>query len=136
MIRFTTVYELYLQQEDQAKAELGRVERKRAELLSERAVIIDRQRAASLDVAPTMHEQYLAFHRAQHDLIKRHDTLIAAQETLINTARDALKLAHQRCASIAKLRARDRVADAARYEKREQRRNDDRAATSISQGVP
>ena len=132
MIRFTAVHTLYVQQEDAAKIELGRRERRRVDLLAARAAIAARQVSAAREVTPQQHEQYLAYHRAQQVLLTQHDAALAAQDIAIGEARDALAEAHRRLATITKLRERDAHADAKRDERREQRRNDDRAAVAIA----
>lgn len=132
MIRFTAVHTLYVQQEDAAKIELGRRERRRVDMLAARAAIAARQVAAAHGVAPEQHEQYLAYHRAQQTLLIQHDAALAAQDVAITEAREALAEAHRRLATIGKLRERDRHADVKRDERREQRRNDDRAALVIA----
>lgn len=132
MIRFTSVHTLYVQQEDTAKIELGRRERRRVDMLAARTAIATRQLAAARDVTPQQHEQYLAYHRAQQMLLTQHDTALAAQDVAIAEARDALADAHRRLATIIKLRERDSLMDAKRAERREQRRNDDRAALVIA----
>lgn len=131
MIRFAAVHALYVQQEDAAKAALGQQERRRGELILQRDVIVERQLAAARNVPTELHEQYLAYHRAQHELLVRQEAAITAQDTVIGEARTALAQAHQRRATIAKLRERDKAADLRRDERREQRRNDDRAAITI-----
>lgn len=132
MIRFTAVHTLYVQQEDTAKIELGRRERRRVDMLAARAAIATRQLAAAQDVSPQQHEQYLAYHRSQQLLLIQHDAALAAQDVAIAEARDVLANAHRQLTSIVKLRERDRHADAKRDERREQRRNDDRAALVIA----
>ncbi len=128
MIRFTAVHTLYLQQEDAAKIELGKRERRRGEMLAARETIATRLLTAANNVGPELHEQYLAYYRAQQVVLTQHDAALAAQDKAISEARSILNLAHQQRTSIAKLRERDRVEDLKRDEKREQRRNDDRAA--------
>ena len=132
MIRFTAVHTLYAQQEDAAKIELGRRERRRVDLVAARAAIAARQANAARDVTPQQHELYLAYHRAQQLLLIQHDVAVASQDVAIAEARDALADAHRRLATITKLRERDSHADAKRDERREQRRSDDRAAVVIA----
>lgn len=131
MIRFTAVHTLYLQQEDAAKIELGKRERRRSEMLAARASIAARLLTAANNVGPELHEQYLAYYRAQQAVLAQHDAALAAQDKAISEARTVLQLAHQQRTSIAKLRERDRLEDFKRDEKREQRRNDDRAALTM-----
>jgi flagellar export protein FliJ len=131
MIRFTAVHTLYLQQEEAAKIELGRRERRRSEMLAARAVIAARLQAAAANVTPQLHEQYLAYFRAQQLVLAQHDAALATQDAAINDARTLLAQVHQQRTSIAKLRERDRLDERKRDERREQRRNDDRAALSL-----
>jgi flagellar export protein FliJ len=131
MIRFTAVHTLYLQQEEAAKIELGRRERRRSEMLAARAVIAARLQAAAANVTPQLHEQYLAYFRAQQLVLAQHDAALATQDTAISDARTLLAQAHQQRTRIAKLRERDRLDERKCDERREQRRNDDRAALSL-----
>lgn len=127
MIRFGSVLALYSQEEDAAKVELGRRERRRAELVAERTAIADALLAAGRDVPHDQHEQYLVFWRAQQARIQRADAAIAGADTAIEEGRKALAEAHRKRTTIEKLRARDAQADARRHERREQRQSDERA---------
>lgn len=132
MIRFTSVLALYSQEEDAAKIELGRRERRRADLIAERAAIADALLAAGRDVPHDQHEQYLVFWRAQQTRIQRADSAIAGADAAIEEGRKVLAEAHRKRTTIEKLRARDAQADARRHERREQRQSDERAAVSAA----
>ena len=135
MIRFTAVHTLYIQAEDAAKIELGKRERRRADMLVARAAIATRQQAAARDVTLEQHELYLAYHRTQQALLTQHDAALAAQDVAITEARTALANAHRQRTTIAKLRERDAISNRRQDERREQRRADDRAALAMVFGT-
>lgn len=132
MIRFSSVLALYSQEEDAAKIELGRRERRRAELVAERAAISDALLAAGMHVPHDQHEQYQVFWRSEQARIQRADTAIAGADTAIAEGRKVLAEAHRKCTTIEKLRARDAQAEARRHERREQRQSDERAAVAAT----
>ena len=132
MIRFATVLALYSRDEDAAKVELGRRERRRADLIAERTAIADALLAAGQDVAHDQHEQYLVFWRSEQARIQRADAAISAADAAIDEARKVLAEAHRKRTTIEKLRTRDAQADARRHERREQRQSDERAAVAAA----
>ena len=128
MIRFAAVHALYVEQEDTAKAELGRAERARQECLVFRDRLVADLAAAGQGLTHYQHEQYQAHWQAQQLRLQHAGATIAAADQAVEKARTLLAEAHQRQATIAKLRERDRQAELIREARREQRRSDDRTA--------
>lgn len=128
MIRFATVYALYVEQEDAAKAELGRAERARHECLVFRDRLVANLAQAGIGLTHYQHEQYQAHWQVQQLRLQQAGAAIAGADHAVEKARSLLAEAHQRQATIAKLRERDRQAEISREARREQRRSDDRAA--------
>ena len=128
MIRFATVHALYVEQEDAAKAELGRTERARHDCLLFRERLVADLAQAGVGLTHFQHEQYQAHWQAQQLRLQQAGAAIAAADQAVEKARTLLAEAHQRQATITKLRERDRQAENAREARREQRRSDDRAA--------
>ena len=127
--RFTAVLKLYQEREDQAKADLGRLEMARRPLQEALEQTLAEGRAALAGpVIPALRDTLLAYCAA--NAARRHQCQerLKAHEALIDKARHALGEAHRAKVTIEKLRQRDAEEARQRQEKREQRQFDEFAA--------
>jgi flagellar export protein FliJ len=130
MSRFATLLDLFSAAERDAKIELGRRLHQREQLAAERAALHAALLAAGGDVPLALHEQYHAHWRGVQARLGQYDVALGKADAAINDARKALAEAHQRRTTIDKLRERDLAAARRRDERREQRMQDDRAAST------
>ncbi|MCK6487661.1 MAG: flagellar FliJ family protein [Planctomycetes bacterium] len=130
MPRFATVHELYLREEDEARKEVGRLERRRAELVAAgEALFAERLAvAAATGPAPAERQQLLAWWSAVELRLAALGGELQTADKAIAAAREALIAAHRRTAAIAKVRELDAERERRAEDRREQRRNDDFAA--------
>lgn len=125
MARFATLIELYRNQEEEVRRELGRRERRRFELLAERERLCAERLAAALTVDPAMHEQYLAWWQTIDAVIAGLERDLKAIEQALTEVRAELIAAHRRTTTIAKLRELDDARAEHAAERRRQRANDE-----------
>jgi flagellar biosynthesis chaperone FliJ len=125
MARFATLIELYRNQEEEARRELGRRERRRADLLAERERLLAERLAAAIAVDPAMHEQYLVWWRTVDVRLAGLDRDLKAIDQALAEARAELIAAHRRTTTIAKLRELDDARAEQAVERRRQRANDE-----------
>jgi flagellar export protein FliJ len=128
MARFRTVHELYERQEEDARREVGRLERHRAELVASGVALEAERLAAAAATGFDQRLQLLAWWQAVEARLAALAGEVAAAERAIAAAREALIAAHRRTAAIAKVRELDRERERRAADRREQRRNDDFAA--------
>ena len=127
--RFTAVLKLYPEREDQAKAELGRLESGRRPLVEAiEAIIRERTAALAGPVIPALRDTLLTYCSATEARQRLAQDRRKAHEALIDRARTALGEAHRARTTIEKLRERDAEEARQRREKREQRMFDEFAA--------
>jgi len=127
-LRFTAVLTLYQEREDQAKAELGRLEMARGPLLQViEAIATERRAALAGPVIPALRETLLAFCTAAEVRQRQAQDRLRAHDSLIDKARTALAEAHRARTTIEKLREHDAAEIRRRQDKREQRQLDELA---------
>jgi len=125
MARFATLIELYRNQEEEARRELGRRERRRFELRAERERLCAERLAAAVTVDPAMHEQYLTWWKTVDATLSGLDRDLKAIEQALAESRAELIAAHRRTITIAKLRELDDARAAHASERRRQKSNDE-----------
>lgn len=126
--RLTAVLDLRRHIEDDAKREVGRLERER------QAMIVERDRhSASLEAAaaggaaPAMRDLLESYINAMRRHIADNSARITAHDVVISQARDRLAQAHREVKAIEAIRARDAKAELLLWQRREARANDEHA---------
>jgi flagellar biosynthesis chaperone FliJ len=131
MTRFAAILDLYREQEDDARLQVGRRMRDRDDQVRDRDAHLARIADASRDIPLEHRSQWLVWHQHQMAQIAHRNQAIAEADAAVEAARAALAEAHRRCVTFAKLQDIERATQQRRSDRREQRASDDRASLAF-----
>jgi len=131
--RFTALFAFLEREEEVARRAVAALEREREELLARCAIIERARSAAASATAVSEREQLARYWTASGVELQGIRQALAACDGRIAAARAALHEAHRQVATFAKLRERDRRAEARNQERRFAGQLDEFAATRTTE---